>query len=163
MSADRFATHSPAVLLGLILAGPVAVAVCAVFLCSSWAQRGGPPKTADARWRDLAVLCGAGSVACYTWGVIQLVFTTGDSAFNACMEVVGRDRMTAVDGYEGQYIPLRLVCSMSDGTSYTAGVPGYVNPVVAVLALAAVMSAGLALGNRQTKTAGWPIHLRRKK
>ncbi|MDX3537093.1 hypothetical protein PV721_22495 [Streptomyces sp. MB09-01] len=53
-----------------------------------------------------------------------------------------------MDAFQGDFVPLRLLCHIDGGGSYTAGVPGYVNPVVAVLTTGAVATGALATAKR---------------
>ncbi|MFI6002049.1 hypothetical protein ACIA98_16830 [Streptomyces sp. NPDC051366] len=53
-----------------------------------------------------------------------------------------------MDAFEGDFVPLRLLCRIDEGGSYSAGVPGHVNPLVAVLAIGAVVTGALATAER---------------
>ncbi|MEE1928489.1 hypothetical protein V1J52_09840 [Streptomyces sp. TRM 70351] len=143
-AAEASGPHGPAALLGALAAAATAAAVGVVFLCSSWAQRGGPPGGVAARSRDLAVACAAGAAACYAWGVLRLAYATGDAPFDACLPVVGRDRMQHVSGYGAEWFPLGLTCVLPGGQGPAVGVPGYVNPAVTVLACVAAAAAVFA-------------------
>ncbi|MFE0628595.1 hypothetical protein ACFW3D_16680 [Streptomyces sp. NPDC058864] len=107
----------------------------------------------DVRLRTLAALLGAGSVALYTWGLLHVAGAViqaedggaGSAPLRPCSAPDRWGQTVGVVDYAVDYVPLRFVCTASDGSSHTsATVPGYVNPAVLGLALTAVVCAGAA-------------------
>ncbi|MER6859323.1 hypothetical protein [Streptomyces pilosus] len=103
--------------------------------------------------RGLAALCGAGAAALYAWGLLAVLGAvveaedggTDSSPVRSCRTPGWEERATAgveITGYRVGFAPLGFTCETSDGGSYDNGdVPGYVNPGLAGLALAATASA----------------------
>ncbi|MEF9904154.1 hypothetical protein [Streptomyces sp. P9-A2] len=103
--------------------------------------------------RGLAALAAAGAVAVYAWGLLSLFGTLvaaedggADSApVRPCRTAGWMEQHRAgieIVGHRASFVPLGFVCETSDGGSYDNGdVPGYVNPAVASLALAALACA----------------------
>ncbi|WP_328622684.1 hypothetical protein [Streptomyces sp. NBC_00354] len=100
------------------------------------------------QWRDVALVCVCGALAFYLWGCLHLLFLDDTRQFEACLEAGGPQRAARVDAFEGDFVPLRLLCRIDEGGSYSAGVPGYVNTLVAVLAIGAVVTGALATAER---------------
>ncbi|MET9829833.1 hypothetical protein ABZ078_11045 [Streptomyces sp. NPDC006385] len=142
------------ILLFVMVAVIIAVALCghgARTLSERGVQRTGTPGVL----RGLAALAGAGACALYAWGLLGVagaVMTAEDGGTDSaparsCRTPGWGERhqqgIEIVD-HAVSYIPLGFVCETSDGGSYHTGdVPGYVNPGVLGLALAA---AGCAIG-----------------
>ncbi|KOG17526.1 hypothetical protein [Streptomyces viridochromogenes] len=144
----------------LILLFVVVAVIVAVGLCGyggrTLADHGLRRASAPAVLRGLAALAGAGACALYAWGLLTVcgaVMTAEDGGTDSspprsCRTAGWSERhqrgIEIVD-YEVTYLPLGFVCETSDGGSYDNGdVPGYVNPAVFGLALAA---AGGGIGS----------------
>ncbi|WP_330296125.1 hypothetical protein [Streptomyces sp. NBC_00503] len=140
--------HDPGVLLSVVLLCFVGLAVCGGYLIVSTSRRGGRANTAWGKWRDVALVCACGALAFYLWGCLHLLFLDETRQFTACLEAGGPEKAARVDAFVGDFIPLRLQCHIRGGGSYSAGVPGYVNPIVAVLTLGAVATAACATAAR---------------
>lgn len=103
------------------------------------------------RLRGVSLLVAAGAVAVYWWGVLHLVGAvvtaedggTDSSPLIPCREG-GIERASHVVDYDVRVLPLSFTCVRSTGGGYTVAVPGYVNPVVGVLALGAATCGILA-------------------
>ncbi|TDT25903.1 hypothetical protein EV562_11767 [Streptomyces sp. BK208] len=103
----------------------------------------GPPLHA------LAAFAGAAALAVYAWGLLHVtgaVMESGGGASSApappCRTPGHEERALNVVDQSVSFLPLGFVCETTGGGDYTSDdVPGYVNPVTAVLALAAVASA----------------------
>ncbi|MET7488102.1 hypothetical protein [Streptomyces sp. NPDC005538] len=99
--------------------------------------------------RKLAGAAGLAAFALYLWGLLHLVGAlleaedggTDSAPLRPC-RTAGRQydkKVLSVTDYSVDYVPLRFVCETADGGSYVADtVPGYVNPAVGGLALAAL-------------------------
>ncbi|MFI9612157.1 hypothetical protein ACIHCM_10860 [Streptomyces sp. NPDC052023] len=115
-----------------------------------------------ARLRSLAALAGAAAAALYTWGALHVFGGlleaedggTGSAPIRPCLAAGGPQKAAVTLRADVRVVPIRLVCHTKTGESYPAGVPGYVNPAVAFLALS---SAFLAVG------AGYATELRTRK
>ncbi|WP_405830549.1 MULTISPECIES: hypothetical protein [unclassified Streptomyces] len=140
--------HDPGVLLLVILFCFAALAVCGVYLMVTTTRRGGRADTVWGQWRDVALLCACGALAFYLWGCLHLLFLDETRQFDACLEAGGPAKAARVDAFQGDFVPLRLLCHIDKGGSYSAGVPGYVNPVVAVLTLGAAATGAVATAKR---------------
>ncbi|MEO3771929.1 hypothetical protein [Micromonospora sp. B9E7] len=104
------------------------------------------------RLRAAALLVGAGTVAVYTWGLLNLGYAVmraedggaGSFPIEPCREV-GPQVASMVDGYDVSFLPLHFECHLSGGGSYvTSSVPGYVTPTTIALGLIAVTCGALA-------------------
>lgn len=143
----------------LILLFVVILVIIAVALCGhgmgTLAERGVRRTGAPGVLRGLAALAGAGACALYAWGLLGIcgaVMTAEDGGTDSspprsCRTPGWSERhqqgVEIVD-YSVSFVPLAFVCETSDGGGYDTGdVPGYVNPGVLALALAA---AGGAIG-----------------
>ncbi|GAB2738155.1 hypothetical protein [Streptomyces bullii] len=101
--------------------------------------------------RVLAGLTGAAAVCLYAWGALAVAGAvleaedggTSSAPLGPCLRPDRQEDAGHVIGYSVDYVPLRFVCETADGRDdFTSDdVPGYVNPGVAVLALAAAGSA----------------------
>nr|WSX47627.1 hypothetical protein OG409_00725 [Streptomyces sp. NBC_00974] len=140
--------HDPVALLFVILFCFVALAACGVYLIAATTRRGGLADTVWGPWRDVALLCACGALTLYLWGCLHLLFLDETRQFAACLEAGGPQKAARVDAFEGDFVPLRLLCHIDKGGSYSAGVPGYVNPVVAVTMIGAVATGALAAAKR---------------
>ncbi|MFE7269829.1 hypothetical protein [Streptomyces sp. NPDC057623] len=144
----------------LILLFVVIVVIVAVGLCGyggrTLSDHGLRRASAPFGLRGLAALAGAGACALYAWGLLAVcgaVMTAEDGGTDSspprsCRTAGWMERHRQgieIAGYRVEYLPLGFVCETSDGGSYDNGdVPGYVNPAVLGLALAA---AGGAIGS----------------
>lgn len=145
MATDPYAGHNPLVLLVVLLLALAAAVVLAVFGCTTLARdgvRGAGPLRA---LRACAGLAGAGAACLYAWGVLHLLTLDETRRDLACKEAVGPAHVLEIDSYRPTYIPLGLGCHVESGTTYSTGVPGYLNPTVGALALTAVALGGFSL------------------
>ncbi|MGW5558372.1 hypothetical protein ACWER9_14235 [Micromonospora sp. NPDC003944] len=146
--------------LGLILAalvGAVAATILAVRGLSAVFRK------QSGRLGAAALLAGAGTVAVYAWGLLNLGYAvmraegggTDSSPIEPCREV-GPQVASMVDGYDVSLLPLHFECHLSGGGSYvTSSVPGYVTPATVALGLVTVACAALA--TRTAKNAPPPV------
>ena len=103
--------------------------------------------------RKLATVAGLAAFALYLWGllcVLGALVQAEDGGADSSPALPCRTTNGQVDGpedpraaqvvdYSVDFVPLRFVCEMTGGGSYvTETVPGYVNPAVYGLALAAL-------------------------
>ncbi|MEV7994594.1 hypothetical protein AB0O67_22550 [Streptomyces sp. NPDC086077] len=103
------------------------------------------------RLRSGAALAGAAAALMYTWGSLHVLSDymevedsgTGSSPIRPCLAAGGPEKAAVTMSADVQVIPLRLVCHTKTGESYPTGMPGYINPTAAFLALT---SALLAVG-----------------
>ncbi|MEU9161764.1 hypothetical protein AB0D29_16030 [Streptomyces sp. NPDC048424] len=114
--------------------------------------------------RNVAALLGAVAAGFYTWGLLHLAGAVveaedggaSSSPLLPCRTLAQEERAARVVDYSVDYVPLRFVCETTGGGSYPAeSVPGYVNPAVAGLALAAGVCAvvpALVSGRRAAKS-----------
>ncbi|MFG3322036.1 hypothetical protein ACGF3J_28655 [Streptomyces sp. NPDC048171] len=105
---------------------------------------------AGAPFRVLAGCAAAGAVLLYAWGALCVAFAvleaedggTGSAPLRPCRTGEHPELSARVVGYSVSWLPLGFRCETSDGDGYASdGVPGYVNPATAVLALTAAGSA----------------------
>ncbi|WP_309141821.1 hypothetical protein [Streptomyces griseicoloratus] len=108
--------------------------------------------------RALAGFAGAAAVVLYAWGALCVAGAVmsaedggaGSSPMPPCRTAGNPELSARVVDYSVSYPPLRFRCETSDGDGYASDeVPGWVNPAVAALALAAVggaVAAGYANG-----------------
>ncbi|MEU3182931.1 hypothetical protein ABZ707_01765 [Streptomyces sp. NPDC006923] len=103
------------------------------------------------RLRSLSAVLGAVAIALYTWGLLHVAGAvasaedggTDSAPIRSCRTPGWQERTMAdmITDYTVNYLPLQFVCETNDGKSYATGaVPGYVNPAVLGLALAAVVA-----------------------
>ncbi|MGX9886211.1 hypothetical protein [Streptomyces sp. NPDC002276] len=103
--------------------------------------------------RKLAGAAGLAAFALYLWGLLYVLgalFQAEDGGANSspilpCRTTNGEEggpedpRAAQVVDYSVDFVPLRFVCETTGGGSYvTRTVPGYVNPAVGGLVLAAL-------------------------
>ncbi|WP_327674556.1 hypothetical protein [Kitasatospora sp. NBC_00458] len=135
MSGDQpFASHEGVVLLLLMAVGFVAVPWLLVRAVRALlrARTGWTAAKASA---PAAALAWAATAATYTWGLLHLFAADDYDQSTACNAAVGRRLV----GYEPSWIPLEFGCRTADGGVVPVIVPSYVNPVLAVLAVCAVL------------------------
>ncbi|MFE9799957.1 hypothetical protein ACFYP6_13900 [Streptomyces goshikiensis] len=147
-ASGSYSGHDIGVLLAVILLCFLALAVCGVYLIVSATRRGGQADTTWGQWRYVALLCACGALGFYLWGCSHLLFLDETRQFEACLEAGGPEKAARVNAFVGDFIPLRLLCRTDGGGSYSAGVPGYVNPVVAVLTLGTAAAGAYATSLR---------------
>ncbi|MGW6918339.1 hypothetical protein ACWGB8_31675 [Kitasatospora sp. NPDC054939] len=129
------------VLAIVLLAGLVAVPVLAGLGLTGLVRGRRAGGRAD-RLRGVSLLSAAGAAAVYGWGGLHLLGAVlaaedggaGSSPLVPCREG-GIERAARVVDYDVSYLPLRFTCVRSTGGGYAVALPGYVNPVVGVLAL----------------------------
>ncbi|MER6208189.1 hypothetical protein [Streptomyces sp. NPDC001642] len=105
--------------------------------------------------RKLALAAGLAAFALYLWGLLHVLgalIQAEDGGANSspilpCRTTNGEEggpvdpRALDVVDYSVDFVPLRFVCEQTGGGSYATGtVPGYVNPAVGALTLAALGS-----------------------
>ncbi|WP_217254196.1 hypothetical protein [Streptomyces sp. AC602_WCS936] len=115
------------------------------------APRGVPaPRKPGAPFRVLAGVAGGAAALLYLWGLVCVGFAvmeaedggTGSAPLRPCRADAPPELAGRIVDYSVSYLPLGFRCETADGDGYdSADIPGYVNPGVAVLALAAVAGA----------------------
>ncbi|MEV6546591.1 hypothetical protein [Streptomyces sp. NPDC051665] len=99
--------------------------------------------------RKLAIVAGLAAFALYLWGLLHVVGAlleaedggTDSSPLRPCRTNGWQydKKVLSVTDYSVDFVPLRFVCETADGGSYVADtVPGYLNPAVYGLTLAAL-------------------------
>ncbi|SCF98222.1 hypothetical protein [Streptomyces sp. Ncost-T10-10d] len=142
MATDPYAGHSTLALVLIIFVGLLVVGILGVYACTALARNGIRHSGTLVLLRSLAAFAAAGAVSSYVWGAIHLVTLDETRRDLACKKAVGPAHVMEIDSYRPTYIPLGLGCHVGNGTTYLAGVPGYLNPVAAGLALTAVVLGG---------------------
>ncbi|MFD9880127.1 hypothetical protein ACFWZT_01515 [Streptomyces alboflavus] len=107
------------------------------------AQASRTPRTPHAL-RATASLSGAGALVVYAWGALSLLAFDDTERGAACVRAEDPADVTTIDRYSATYVPLRFGCHAADGTTYSVGVPEYVNPAALTLTIAAAVLAGAA-------------------
>ncbi|MEU1815933.1 hypothetical protein ABZ543_12170 [Streptomyces roseifaciens] len=158
-ASDPFEGHDSGTLLAIMLCGTATLGGLAIYLLSSFTRRrrsSYPPATTCG---DVAASFCIGALSLYLWGCAQILLTSleGEYKFEACEKAGGFERAKQVDAYIGDYIPLRFTCHMPGGEpGFEAVVPGYLNPSMAALLLAAlavgIASAALHMRQRRGST-----------
>ncbi|MFD5520677.1 hypothetical protein [Streptomyces sp. NPDC127066] len=129
---------SPAMILPIVLVGLIVAVTSAVYGASSLARNGIRRTDLGGRLRAGAALAGAAAALMYVWGAVHLV--RDETMTNqACRDAVPADQAAHLSGADVSLLPVRLNCHVTGGGSYAAAVPGYVNPALLGLALAAVV------------------------
>ncbi|MER5214213.1 hypothetical protein ABT063_27480 [Streptomyces sp. NPDC002838] len=133
-ASDPYEGHNYFVLLAImLLAGPAALLALAGYAAAAGRRwREGRP---GALWECCAALALAASIAVYMWGCLHLMFVDDRNMVEECAKAGGEDKARQVDGYIGEFVPLRFICHMPNGRSYTAIVPDYINPTAAAFLL----------------------------
>lgn len=104
----------------------------------------------------LAAAASAAAFVLYLWGLLHVLGAildaedggTDSSPLRPCRTANWQhdEKVLSVMDYSVDFVPLGFVCETKGGGSYVADtVPGYVNPAVGALALAAVGCGGAAL------------------
>ncbi|MEU8787920.1 hypothetical protein [Streptomyces sp. NPDC048643] len=152
MSGDQpYAGHNSVAVLLLSLAGLVATPWLLVHGLRLLlpARRA---RTFAAPLKATRSLVWAAAVGTYTWGLLHLFFFDDADRSQACATAVGTHRLT---GYEPSFVPLHFGCRTSDGHTFEAVVPSYINPAVAVLGVGALALtlAGIAFARRKEEVS----------
>ncbi|MCG5445676.1 hypothetical protein NIE79_004134 [Micromonospora sp. NIE79] len=130
--------------LGLLLAALAGAVIATVLTVRGFRASG--------RLRTAALLVGAGAVALYAWGLLNVGYAVlqaedggaGSAPAGPCREA-GPQVASLVVGYDVSFLPLRFECRLTGGGAYvTSAVPGYVNQGTAGLGLVAATCAVLA-------------------
>ncbi|MDT0403842.1 hypothetical protein [Streptomyces edwardsiae] len=145
METDPYAGHNPLVLLLVLLVGLAVAAALAVYGCTTLARHGVRRAGPLVVLRSCAALAGAGAACLYVWGALHLLTLDETRRDLACKEAVGPAHVMEIDSYRPTYIPLGLGCHVRSGTTYSTGVPGYLNPAAGALAFTAVALGGFSL------------------
>ncbi|MGW4229231.1 hypothetical protein ACWEF9_08065 [Streptomyces sp. NPDC004980] len=151
-ASDPWQGHDFATLFTVLLAGVPALLGLAVYLCSRLSRRARRSRTPPAVWRDLSLAAAGATLALYLWGCLHVLFVEDQEQAQEC-ERNRPEGIPGLVGRRGDFVPLRLVCEVSDGRDFAVLVPGYVNPALAVLLLL-VLVCGLVAGL---------LHLRQRK
>ncbi|MFF3419761.1 hypothetical protein ACFYW9_34555 [Streptomyces sp. NPDC002698] len=129
---------SPALVLPIILIGLIVAVTLAVYGAGSLARNGVRRTDLGVRLRSGAALAGAAAALMYVWGAVHLV--RDETMTNqACRDAVPAAQAAHLSGVDVSLLPVRLNCYVTEGGSYAAAVPGYVNPALLGLALTAVV------------------------
>ncbi|MEL3945033.1 hypothetical protein [Streptomyces sp. LNU-CPARS28] len=168
MSTDPMDGHSVISLMGIVfVAAVLAVGLTAyatITLVRMATGRMHSTSTNPARARTFrtphvlratASLAGAGALVVYAWGALSLLAFDDTERGAACVRAEDPADVTTIDRYSATYVPLRFGCHAADGTTYSVGVPEYVNPAALTLTIAAAVLAGAAavLGRRASARA----------
>ncbi|KUM86601.1 hypothetical protein OIE43_19125 [Streptomyces pseudovenezuelae] len=137
-SADGFNSIA---LLFILLIGVVVVISLIGYLGSSVARREQRPPGHRLWLRAGCILSVCAAICVYMWGALHVLFMEDMNMRQACVAAGGEARASTVDGYEASYIPLRFTCRISEGGSYTAAIPPWINP-----ALSGLVGLGLITG-----------------
>lgn len=145
--------HDFAVLFAVLIAGATTVLGLVLYLFSRFTRQARRRRTSQAVWRDISVVMAALGIALYLWGCLHVLFLEDQEQAEACER--GRpEGVTALIGRRGDFVPLRLVCEAVDGRAYSVVIPGFVNPVLAVLLSAEFACALVAVVlHRRRRTA----------
>ncbi|MEU5285596.1 hypothetical protein AB0G97_16510 [Streptomyces sp. NPDC020755] len=132
--------HDPATLIIVLFTGAAALASLTIYLCSRLARRARQSYTPVRAGRDVALAAVAAGIALYLWGLLHILFVEGQEQAEEC-ERQRPEGVPALVGRRGDFLPLRLVCEASNSHDYSVLIPEYINPIVAVLMLLALLSA----------------------
>lgn len=125
-------------ILLIILIGLAVAAALAVYGGTTLARNGIRRSDLGGRLRGTAAIAGAAAALMYVWGALHLV-RDESMTDQACKDAVPSAQAAHISGVDVSYLPLHLNCHVTDGGSYTAAVPDYVNPTLLGLALIAVV------------------------
>ncbi|MDH6700883.1 hypothetical protein ACIQKE_27465 [Streptomyces griseoviridis] len=145
MTSDPYAGHNPLALVVIILVGLAGAAALAVLGCVTLARHGVRRGSLLTTLRAVAALTAACAAALFAWGAVHLMTLDETRRDTACKEAVGPAHVLEIDSYRPSYIPLALGCHVENGTTYTTGVPGYLNPAVGALAFSAAVLGGFSV------------------
>ncbi|MFI8007568.1 hypothetical protein [Streptomyces sp. NPDC086010] len=144
-ASDPYQGHGFTALLTILIAGAAVLCAMAAHLGSRFMRRARQARTAASTWRDVTLLTTAGALALYLWGCLHLLLLDRQERGTRCAYVDGELHRPGAEATTGDFVPLRLVCRMPDGTSHTAVVPEYINPTIAVLLLIALAAGTVSL------------------
>ncbi|MFJ4921010.1 hypothetical protein [Streptomyces sp. NPDC088725] len=140
MSHDQ--SNAVAVLLIVLVGLAVAVAL-AVYGCTVLARHGIRRSDLGVRLRAGAAIAVAAAVLVYVWGALHLV-RDETMTDQACKAAVPSAQAAHIVGVDVSYLPLHLNCRVTDGGSYAAALPDFVNPAVLGLVVVGVVLAVFA-------------------
>ncbi|CAM5691966.1 hypothetical protein STENM223S_06158 [Streptomyces tendae] len=141
-AADPWQGHDDTVLFtALLTATPTLIALLA-YLCSRFTARARRHRTAAGVTRDVSLTAVAAGLAVYLWGLLDLLFLGDQEQAQECERQ--RPEGAVLVGRRGDFVPLRLVCEVSDGRDYSVVVPGYINPTLTVLLVLALLGAAVS-------------------
>lgn len=144
-ASDAVGGFNSIAVLFILLIG-VLVVICLIgYLGSSLARREETALGGRLWLRAGAVLSTCAAICVYLWGALHVAFMEDVNMRQACVKAGGKAKASQVDGYEASYIPLRFVCRVAEGGSYSAAVPAWINPALGVLVPLALIT-GVASG-----------------
>ncbi|MFE3038136.1 hypothetical protein ACFXKY_41555 [Streptomyces canus] len=132
-------------LLFIMLIGAVIVISLIGYLGSSVARREQGPAGHRLWLRASCILSICAAICVYLWGALHVLFMEDVNMREACVRAGGEAKASRVDGYESSYVPLRFTCRISEGGSYTAAIPPWINPALSGLVSLALLT-GVASG-----------------
>ncbi|MEU9591883.1 hypothetical protein AB0D84_19505 [Streptomyces sp. NPDC048193] len=121
------------------------------------------PRRPGAPFRVAAAVAGGAAALLWVWGALCVGSAVmgaedggaGSSPMRPCRAGVSPELSGRVVDYSVSYLPLRFRCETGDGDGYaSADVPGYVNPVLAVLALTTVAAVAAGWATERHPRAG---------
>ncbi|WP_406727887.1 hypothetical protein WJ438_29315 [Streptomyces sp. GD-15H] len=127
----------------VLLVGLLVVVSLIAYLCSSVARREQLPGTGRLWFRAGIVLSVCAAVCVYLWGVLHMPSDEGVYLRKACVKAGGEAKAARVDSYETSFVPLRFVCRIDEGGSYSP-IPPWINPAVGALASLALITGAAA-------------------
>ncbi|MFE2438832.1 hypothetical protein [Streptomyces sp. NPDC059409] len=127
-------------LFTVMLAGAPTLIGLMVYLCSRFTRQARRRATPARMWRDVSLAGFAASIALYLWGLLHVLFLEDQEQAEEC-ERQRPDGAPVLVGRRGDFIPLRLVCELSDGRDYSVVIPDYINPSLTMLLLFTLLSA----------------------
>ncbi|MEI5098682.1 hypothetical protein RB200_08435 [Streptomyces sp. PmtG] len=142
MTSDFSGEHNVISLMGIVLIAVIAVVSLVAY---AWVAVRGRGLTPGGALRAAAALSAAGAVGLYGKAATHLFGLDVTTRDQLCRDAVGAARAARVDAYEPTYFPLRFGCHVAGDGTYTAGVPGYLNPAAFWLAVGAVVLAAGAV------------------
>jgi hypothetical protein len=137
------------ILLFIILIAAVVVFSLVGYLCSTIARHGHLPRTRQELLTATAVLFSCSTLCLYAWGALHIIFMEDPNMREACVKAGGETRAAEVQSYDGNYFPIGFVCRTETGNSYSAAVPGYVNPAMSASFAVALTAGGVAWADQR--------------
>ncbi|OBQ49643.1 hypothetical protein A4U61_32745 [Streptomyces sp. H-KF8] len=144
-STDPYQVHDFTALFTILITAPLVLVGLIAYLGSRLAPkrlRSPGSRTPAAVCRDVAALSAAIALALYGWGCLQVAFLGRQGVGNACAEEAGGARVTA---FHGDFVPLRIVCRVTGGDSFTVVVPDHLNTSIIVSLLLALACGAASL------------------
>ncbi|MGY0066893.1 hypothetical protein ACWZEH_08665 [Streptomyces sp. QTS137] len=132
----------------VLLIGLVVIVSLVGYLCSSVALRKQLPGTGRLWFRACIVLSICAAVCVYLWGMLHMPSDEGVYLRKACVKAGGEAKAARVDGYDTSFVPLRFVCRVDEGGSYST-IPPWINPAVGALASLALITGAAAGATRE--------------